>query len=157
MRRFFVGLMVVGLLFAAAPANATPPQRETERFSFSLSADCGSFVDNYQGTGTIRVTTFFKADGDAIVEHFRVMQRETDTNSVTGKTIRVNSSWTEMADLQTGITRTAGQTFMGVGKGANVIHETGLLVLDRDGSLIRVAGPHTVLEGGAEPFCQALS
>jgi hypothetical protein len=86
-----------------------------------------------------------------------VMQRETDTNSVTGKTIRVNSSWTEMADLQTGIMRTAGQTFMGVGKGANVIHETGLLVLDRDGSVIRVAGPHTVLEGGAEPFCQALS
>ena len=42
-----------------------------------------------------------------------------------------------MADLQTGITRTAGQTFMGVGKGANVIHETGLVILDSDGG----AGP----------------
>jgi hypothetical protein len=46
---------------------------------------------------------------------------------------------------------------MGVGKGANVIHETGLVILDSDGGVIRVTGPHTVLEGGAEPFCQALS
>jgi hypothetical protein len=48
---------------------------------------------------------------------------------------------------------------MGVGgKGANVIHDTGLVIFnDVTGEVIKVAGPHTVLEGGNEPFCEALS
>jgi hypothetical protein len=48
---------------------------------------------------------------------------------------------------------------MGVGgKGANVIHDTGLVIFnDITSEVIKVAGPHTVLEGGNEPFCQALS
>ena len=48
---------------------------------------------------------------------------------------------------------------MGVGgKGANVIHDTGPVIFNDDtGEVIKVAGPHTVLEGGDAPFCQALS
>ena len=44
------------------------------------------------------------------------------------------------------------------GKGANVIHGTGLVIFNDDtGDVIKVAGPQTVLEGGNAPFCQALS
>jgi hypothetical protein len=154
-----VGFALGMMLVVAAPANATAPHREFDSFSFSDSADCGSFADDYAGTVTIRETTFFDADGNPIMVRVKVLQRETDVNSETGRSVRVNGSFTQTVDLRTGIRRTAGQVFMGVGgKGANVIHDTGLVIFnDITGEVIKVAGPHTVLEGGNEPFCQALS
>jgi hypothetical protein len=121
--------------------------------------DCGSFNDDFAGKATVRGTTFLDADGNPIMERAKVLQRETDTNSETGKTVRVNSSFTVTVDLRTGNRRSAGQVFIGVGgKGANVIHDTGLVIFNDDtGEVIKVAGPHTVLAGGNEPFCQALS
>ena len=108
---------------------------------------------------TIRTTTFFDADGNTIMVRNKVLQRETNTNSETGTSIRVKGSYTETVDLRTGIRRTTGQVFMGVGgKGANVIHDTGPVIFNDDtGDVIKVAGPHTVLRGGNAPFCQALS
>ena len=154
-----VGLAVGMVLAVAAPASATAPQRESDSFSFSDSVDCGSFSDDFAGMVRIRETTFFDADGNPIMVRAKILQRETDTNSETGKSVRVKGSYTETVDLRTGIRRTAGQVFMGVGgKGANVIHDTGLVIFNDDtGDVIKVAGPHTVLEGGNEPFCQALS
>ena len=65
------------------------------------------------------------------------------------------ATYTEIADLRTDIARYVGQVFMGIGKGAHVIHDTGLWVFNADG-VIRFAGPHTVLQNGDEVFCQAL-
>jgi hypothetical protein len=151
---FAIGMM----LLVAAPASATAPDREFDSFSFSDSADCGSFIDDYAGTVTIRSTTFFDAAGNPIMARGKVMQRETDTNSETGKSVLVKGSYTESVDLVTGIRRTTGQVFMGVGgKGANAIHDTGLVIFnDITGEVIKVAGPHTVLAGGNAPFCKAL-
>jgi hypothetical protein len=153
-----VGFAIGMMLVVAAPASATAPHREFNSFSFSDSADCGSFTDDYAGTVTIRTTTFSDADGPIMVRN-KVLQRETDTNSETGTSVRVKGSYTETVDLLTGIRRTTGQVFMGVGgKGANVIHDTGLVIFNDDtGEVIKVAGPQTVLAGGNEPFCQALS
>jgi len=153
------GVAIGMMLLVAAPASATAPDRESDSFSFSDSADCGSFTDDYAGTVTIRTTTFFDADGNPIMVRRKFLQRETDTNSETGTSVRVKGSYTESIDLPTGIRRTTGQVFMGVGgKGANVIHDTGLVIFnDVTGEVIKVAGPHTVLEGGNEPFCEALS
>ena len=161
MRRviFSVGFVIGVMLVVAAPASATTPQRESDSFSYSASADCGNFSDEFAGTVRIRETTFFDADGNPIIERAKVLLREVDINSETGKTVRVKGSNTVTVDLRTGIRRTTGQVFMGVGgKGANVIHDTGLVIFnDVTGEVIKVAGPHTVLEGGDEPFCQALS
>jgi hypothetical protein len=151
------GFVIAVMLMAAAPAGATTPQRESDSFSYSDSADCGSFSDDFAGTATARMTTFFDANGDPIIERAKVMQRETDTNSETGKSILVKSSYTVTVDERTGNRRTTGRVFMGVGKGANVIHDTGLVIFnDITGEVIKVAGPHTVLEGGDQPFCDAL-
>ncbi len=47
---------------------------------------------------------------------------------------------------------------MGIGsRSAHLVHDTGRVVFDGDGNLIKLAGPHTVLMGGLEPFCDALS
>jgi hypothetical protein len=155
-RLFLLWLSFVGFLLAASPANAAPPEREdVEVFHYSASQDCGSFTNDYQGTVTVRLTFFLNSEGEPITEHKRVMLRETDTNSVTGKTILVRQSYTEIADLRTDIARYVGQVFMGIGKGAHVIHDTGLWVFNADG-VIRFAGPHTVLQNGDEVFCQAL-
>ncbi len=154
-----VGFAIGMMLVVAAPASATTPQRESDSFLFSDSVDCGSFSDDFAGIVRITATTFIDADGNPIIERAKVLQRETDTNSETGKTVRVKGSYTVTVDLRTGIRRTTGQVFMGVGgKGANVIHDTGLVIFNDDtGEVIKVAGPHTVVEGGNEPFCQALS
>jgi hypothetical protein len=153
-----LGFAIVVMLLAAAPASATAPQREFESFPFSASADCDGFADIYAGTVTIRRTTFFDAGGDPIMERSKIMQRETDINSETGKTVRVKGSYTVTTDLRSDITRLAGQVDMGVGgKGANVVHDTGLIVFNGDGDVIKLAGPHTVFAGGDEPYCQALS
>jgi hypothetical protein len=47
------------MLLVAAPASATAPDESPTSSSFSVSADCGSFTDDYAGTVTIRTTTFF--------------------------------------------------------------------------------------------------
>ena len=109
------GVAIGMMLLVAAPASATAPDRESDSFSFSDSADCGSFSDDYAGTVTIRTTTYFDADGNPIMVRRKFLQRETDTNSETGTSVRVKGSYTESIDLPTGIRRTTGQVFMGVG------------------------------------------
>jgi hypothetical protein len=53
--------------------------------------------------------------------------------------------------------RLNGMVYMGTGSsGAHAIHDTGKAVFDSDGNLLKLAGPHTVLPGGVQPFCQAL-
>jgi hypothetical protein len=159
MQRLVFALAAGGflLLAAATPASATSPQRETQSFPFSGSADCGTFNDDYQGTVTTRHTTFFDAHGEPTVRREKIQQRETDTNSETRKTIRVKGSYIVTINLRTDAVRVTGEVDMGIGKGANVIHDTGFIAFNGDGDLVKVAGPHTVFEGGNEPYCQALS
>ena len=83
---------------------------------------------------------------------------ETDTNSVTGKTLRAKGSWTFRHNFRTGVDTYNGQIYIGIGKGANVIHDTGTISFDSStGDIVKMAGPHAVFLGGSEPFCEALS
>ena len=75
---------------------------------------------------------------------------------MTGKTIRAKESFTFRENLKTGVVTYTGQVWIALGKGANVIHDTGKLVLDENGDVLKLAGPHTVFFGGNEPFCDAL-
>jgi hypothetical protein len=160
MRRiaFTLGLSVALLLVASATAEARAPDIQTFSDTYSGSASCGSFVDSWTGSATTRRTVFFDSAGHPRVRFLKGMQREIDVNSVTGKTVLVHSDFTERFDFRTGLTTYTGQVYMGVGPGqTRFIHDTGLLIFDADANIIKVAGQHTVLFGGNEPYCQALS
>jgi hypothetical protein len=160
MRRiaFTLGLSVALLLVASATAEAGPPDIQTFSYTYSGSASCGSFVDSWTGSGTTRRTVFFDSAGQPRFRFLKGTQREIDVNSVTGKVVLVHSDFTERFDFRTGFTTYTGQVYMGVGPGhTRFIHDTGLLVFDAGANITKVAGPHTVLFGGNEPYCQALA
>jgi len=160
MRRiaFTLGLSVALLLVASTTAEARAPDIQTFNFAYSGSASCGSFVDSWTGSGTTRRTVFFDSAGHPRFRFLKGMQREIDVNSVTGKIVLVHSAFTERFDFRTGFTTYTGQVYMGVGPGhTRFIHDTGELIFDADANIIKLAGKHTVLFGGDEAYCQALS
>jgi hypothetical protein len=148
-----------GLLLAlAATAQARPPLHDSSTNSFSASAPCDGFLDVYSATSHVRTTIFFDRGGNAVMERDKVMTRETDVNSVTGKTVLVKQSFSFLLDLNTFQATWNGQVYMGIGgHDAHAIHDTGKVVVDENGDLIKLAGPHSVYFGGDEPFCEALS
>jgi hypothetical protein len=84
-----IGLVGVGGLLATGSASAASPTREAVGvFPYEFSADCGpygfDFAINVQGAETVRVATFYNADGEPVRIVVHSTFRETDTNSVTG-------------------------------------------------------------------------
>jgi len=160
MRRiaFTLGLSITLLLIATATAEARAPDIQMSSTTYSGSALCGSFVDNWTGSSTTRRTVFFDSTGQPRMRFLKGTQRETDVNSVTGKVVLVHTDVTERDNLRTGITTYTGQLYMGVGPGhTQFIHDTGLIVYDANANIIKLAGKHTVILGGNEPYCQALA
>jgi hypothetical protein len=160
MRRiaFTVGLSAALLLVLSATAEARAPDIQTFSSTYSGSASCGSFIDSWTGSSTTRRTVFFDSAGQPRMRFLKGTQRETDVNSVTGKIVLVHTDVTERDNLRTGFTTYTGQLYMGVGPGhTQFIHDTGLIVYDANANVIKLAGKHTVIFGGAEPYCQALS
>jgi hypothetical protein len=152
-------LLAVGMLIVwSGTASAQRPAAETDSFSYSDSSSCGSFNDNFAGNGTVRDTTFFDSGGNPVREHIRVSVRETDVNSRSGKTIQVHQAYAVVVNLETGFYAYNGQVYMSTGPHrSGLIHDTGHVLFDPEGNVIKQAGPHTVLAGGLAPFCQALS
>jgi hypothetical protein len=145
------------LLVFAATAAARTPLHETDVFPYEGSSSCGGFNDDFAGTTVVHVTVFQDAAGNDRVEHDKIMTTETDTNSRTGKSVRVKQAYTLVVDLRTGRYSFNGMVYMGTGSsGAHAIHDTGKVTFGPDGNLLKLAGPHTVLSGGLQPFCQAL-
>jgi hypothetical protein len=137
------------LLATAGTASAGKPHVEKESFSYADSSSCGAFDDNFAGSGSARTTEF---DNRLTT---KVITTEIDTNSVTGKSIRVHSAYTYRAYAD-GSWRFNGQVYIGGGGSSKLIHDTGTVRFDPDGNITKVAGPHTVLTGGLQPFCDAL-
>jgi hypothetical protein len=160
MRRiaFTLGLSVALLLVASATAEARSHDVEVFSITYSGSASCGWFNDTWTGAATIRATTYFDSAGNRVRLKQKALSREVDVNSVTGKTVIVHGAVTEYTDFVTGFDWYDGQLDMGVGPGhTQFIHDTGKVVFDADANPIKIAGPHTVVLGGDEPYCQALS
>jgi hypothetical protein len=161
MRRLPTLTLLSAVILLAVPATASAQRPVVEVFSrpYVGSVPCsGGFNDNFQGTFSRRVTTFFDASGNPVTMHVRFSGHETDTNSVTGKTIAARQSFTVVIDLATGTLSYHGQVWMSNGGGqGSLFQDTGNVVFDGDGNLIKEAGPHEVLDEGTAGFCKALS
>jgi hypothetical protein len=145
-----IGLAAAMLLAFAGPASASKPHVETDVVHYSGASSCGSFDDDFTGTTSFRSTEFANREKIKFVTH------ETDTNSVTGKTIAVHQAYTLWL-FPDGSLRYNGQVYIASGGASKYIHDTGTVAFDGDGNITKLAGPHTVLVGGLQPFCDALS
>src|SRR4051794_21688738 len=86
-------------LVAASSASAAPPTRQLETVPYGFAVDCGAFEDIVQGEESITTQTFFDAAGHAAKVVVHDAFRETDTNSVSGATLRFTGSRVETFDL----------------------------------------------------------
>jgi hypothetical protein len=161
MGRYVLGTLTFASILAcalAAAAQARPPEVENFTDTFAAEQGCDGFTDEFSGSVNVRSTTFFNASGDAVRVRSHIRVRETDTNSVTGKTIAVRQNYSSIEDLATGTIADNGAVFISTSPGEGVvIQDTGKVVFDSHDDVVKVAGPHQVLETGGEIFCTALS
>lgn len=162
-----IGLVVVGGLLATGSASAASPTREDVGvFPYEFSADCGpygfDFAINVQGAETVRVATFYSADGEPVRIVIHSTFRETDTNSVTGKALPFRGLLVRTLDLVAGTRTDVGRMFLMTDPGRGiVIQDVGRVVFDAPFHVSFEAGHHEVLHGGTashldELACNAL-
>jgi len=159
------GVALAALAITAAATAGTPPTNEkVVVIPYAFTVDCSpygfAFSIIVQGEETDRIQTFYDAGGNPVkvVDHGGFV--ETDTNSVTGKTLPFSQTWINTFDLAAGTRTVVGKAFMMTepGQGA-VIRDTGRVVFDAPEHVIFESGPdHQVLHGDIDQLaCTALS
>jgi hypothetical protein len=157
--RHFTAILLFGLV-SAAPAAADTRDVFTFADPFDGSAQCDGFVDNWEGHDHGTVTNFSR-DGVLYRQVGKIHAIETDTNSVTGKSVVVRTNLTVVGDLSPEGDLTSwtisGEFNVGNAPGEGiVIHDTGMLRFV-DGDLTAIHGIHDVFEDTDGTFCNALS
>jgi hypothetical protein len=159
LRRLLIPIFSVLLLLVLAPlALATPPQTYSVSGTNSDVIHCEGFDDNFTDVFSARGTVFFDKAGNPIrvVEHG--VSHSTDTNSVTGLTLREHDQATITVDLRTGQVTIVGGPIRMNRKGQGiVIQDTGIVDFDAEGNIIFEGGPHESLHQGDQVFCTALT
>jgi hypothetical protein len=154
----------IAVLAIASAAQATPPTHEDiGTIPYEFAVDCSpygfAFENQVVGEEEVSIDTFFDAQGEPrrVVVHDSFL--ETDTNSVTGKTMRFSGNRVETFDLVAGTRTVVGRSFVVTDPGRGiVIHDTGRVVFDAPFHVSFEAGPHDVLHGDVDQLaCSALA
>jgi hypothetical protein len=154
----------IAVLAIASAAQATPPTHEDlGTIPYEFAVDCSpygfAFENEIVGEEEVSIDTFFNSQGDPrrVVVHDSFL--ETDTNSVTGKTMRVRGNQVQTFDLVAGTRTVVGSIFMATDPGNGiVIHDSGRVVFDAPFHISFEAGPHDVLHGDVDQMaCSALA
>jgi hypothetical protein len=151
-------------LALASPAHATPPTHEGPfTIPYEFTPDCSPFGFAFQnqvvGQEVVSVDTFYDSRGTPtrVVVHDSFV--ETDTNSVTGKTLPFSGNRVETFDLIAGTRTVVGRSNVMTDPGHGiVIHDTGRVVFSAPFHVSFEAGPHDVLNGDIDQLaCSALA
>lgn len=162
-----IGFVVAGGLLATGSAPAATPTREDIGVvPYEFSVDCSpygfDFAIDVRGEESVWVETFYNADGGPVRIVVHSTFRETDTNSVTRKTLRFRGLMVRTLDLVTGTRTDVGTMFRMTDPGRGiVIQDAGRVVFDAPFHVSFEAGHHEVLHGGTashldELACNAL-
>jgi hypothetical protein len=159
-----VAAVLAVTLAIASPARATAPTRDNiGSIPYSFTVDCSpygfDFSNIVQGVETLFVETFYDRAGNPVKVVIHDGFIETDTNSVTGKTLPFSQTWVNTYDLVTGTRTVVGKEFVMTdpGKGI-VIQDTGRSVFDAPEHVSFDAGIHQVLYGDIDNLaCSALA
>jgi hypothetical protein len=157
------GAALAGLVVTAA-AGATPPTRENIGvIPYEFTVDCSpygfAFSNEVKGEESLWVETFYDANGNPVKVVVHDGFTETDTNSVTGKTLPFSQTWVNTYDLVAGTRTVVGKALLmtAPGKGV-VIQDTGRVDVDAPEHVSFEAGQHAPLHGDLDQLvCTALS
>lgn len=163
-RAVVVSVAGVATLVAAVGAGATPPTREVlPVLPYEFSVDCSlyghAFTLEVQGEANRWVETFYDAAGNPvkIVNHDSF--EELNTNSVSGKTLRLSQRVLETFDLVDGTRTVVGLETRMIDPGLGiVIQDVGRVVFDAPYHVSFEAGHHEPLHGNLDQLaCDALA
>lgn len=151
-------------LAIASPARAATPTRENVgSIPYGFTVDCNpygfDFSNIVQGVETLFVETFYGADGNPVKVVLHDGFVETDTNSVTGKTLPFSQTWINTFDLVAGTRTVVGKALLmtAPGKGV-VVQDTGRVVFDAPEHTSFEAGQHAPLHADLDQLiCSALA
>jgi hypothetical protein len=168
-RRAIVGgVIAIAALSATGSAAAGAPAREDlGLFPYELSVDCTPYGFDFridvEGQESVWVETFYDASGEPTRVVIHSSFRETDTNTVSGKTLPFRGRIIRTLDLATGTRADVGTMFLLTEPGRGiVIQDVGRVVFDAPFHVSFEAGHHEVLHGGVgshldELVCAALA
>ncbi|HKF32914.1 MAG TPA: hypothetical protein VKB37_11155 [Jatrophihabitantaceae bacterium] len=151
------------LVPAATATAATPDKGAVEVFPYQGSADCSpygfTFDNNVKGQESFWVQTFFDTHGNPVKQVTHDSFSETDTNSVSGKTLRLSGKRVETLDFVLNTRTDVGIDFIMIDPGTGaVILDVGRVVFDAPFHVSFEAGPHPVLHGDIDQLaCTALA
>jgi hypothetical protein len=164
-----VGVMAIaaGLtvtLAIASPAGAAAPTREDiGSIPYNFSVDCSpygfDFANIVEGVESLWIETFYDANGNPAKVVVHDGFTETDTNSVTGKTLSLSQTWVNTFDLVAGTRTVVGKALVMTDPGRGiVIQDTGRVVFDAPEHTSFEAGQHAPLHGNLDQLaCSALA
>lgn len=159
---FFLTTTIVALVMAAAAAGAGGRTSESYSFAdpFWGSGDCPGFTNLISGHDRGFVTTWFDAAGEPIMQIGHIKAWETDVNSVTGKSISVNTDLLVHVDYAAGTTTITGARNIATYPGQGIVlQHVGRAVLDSNGQPVSLSGRYPEFLAGyvGEDFCAALA
>jgi hypothetical protein len=159
----FIGAVAVALAFVCAAGATAPTHENIGPIPYQFDVSCAPyglpFSNQVNGEETLRIDTFYDASGAATKVVIHDSFRETDRNSVSGKTLTAAANRIDVSDLVLGTRTVAGRSFVMTSSGAGiVIHDTGRTVFDAPFHVSFSAGPHDVLFGDVDELaCNALA
>ena len=133
-----------------------------EKFHDDLTfavVSCGGFavIRHVVADGTFK--TFFDNEGNPVRVAIHVNERNTLTNSVSGKSVEYPGILNISIDVPSGTQRVTGTPIhITVPHEGNVLSDAGILILDQDGNIIFEGGPHPFgPSGDPTVFCSLLA
>lgn len=169
-RALILGLATAALLAATGVAGASNGEerivdRFVDEYSF-VAIDCGEFgpyAFSVVAEGRLRgsVTNILAADGSLLQTVFHFVLDETDTNSVSGKSLPLHGVKHEVWDYGSNTRTGTGGVYIGTARGdGTYVQEAGRLTMTLDTRIAQfVAGPHEAFFGGGieAVLCAALA
>lgn len=155
-------LVVAGIAGAANGKDRIVVESFAESYAGSVDcADYGfAFEVEFTGDVKVRVTDVVSKDGELLQTIIHVVFRETDTNSVTGKSLPLHQAANEVWDHASNTRTITGAVFVGNSPGGTWVQDTGRITMTLDTRIASfVAGPHEAFFGGGldAVACQALA
>jgi hypothetical protein len=159
-----VAAALAATLAIASPARAVSPTRDDiGTVPYNFTVDCSpygfDFANVVQGVETLFVETFYDQNGNPVKVVVHDGFTETDTNSVTGKTLPLSQTWVNTFDLVAGTRTVVGKAFvMTDPQRGIVIQDTGRVIFDAPEHVSFEAGQHDPLHGNLDQLaCSALA
>ena len=169
MRHGLVAMAALVAAFAVAGvAGAEGNSRvvvESFSESYAFSADCADFGPyafeiEVEGSVKVRVTDVIAPDGELVQTLIHVVFRETNTNSVSGRSLPLHQAANEVWDYASNTRTITGAVFVGNSPGGKWVQDTGRITMTLDTRIASfVAGPHEAFFGGGLDVvaCSALA